>query len=305
MEETGPGAGGSPAVVHLIRELRPRQWTKNMLVFAAFFFAVGDPSQQAGLLAFVHTLLATVAFCAVSSGVYIFNDLRDLELDRAHPVKRFRPLAAGLVGEKTARASSVILMAGGLVLVWGFCPPGAGMAVSAYVLIQAAYTLWLKRIALVDVFVIALGFVLRALAGGLASSVRISPWLLLCAFLMALFLALCKRRHEIRMDNHSPENTRPSLRYGDEKLFDQLIAISASAAIICYAVYTQWPATVQKFDTHYLAFTVPFVVFGIFRYLDLVYRKSRGDQPEAILLTDIPLLVDMALYGAAVLLVVL
>jgi 4-hydroxybenzoate polyprenyltransferase len=176
---------------------------------------------------------------------------------------------------------------------------------AAYAAIQLTYTFWLKRVALVDIMVIAAGFVLRAVAGAVAIGLLISPWLLICTFLLALFLAICKRRHErILMDDADGEaTTRESLGEYDQKLLDQLIAIVSSATIVSYAIYTLWPSTVEKFGTPMLALTIPFVVFGMFRYLDLVYRHEKGDRPEKILLSDAPLLIDIALYGAAVLLV--
>ena len=179
--------------------------------------------------------------------------------------------------------------------------PEFALMVSMYVALQIAYTLWLKHVALVDVFVIAFGFVLRAIAGGLAVNVMISSWLLICTFLMALFLALCKRRHEKRlMEETRLFDLRPSLNDSDQRLFDQLIAIMAGAVIIAYAIYTQWPDTVAKFQTTHLSFTIPFVIFGMFRYLDLVYRQAKGDQPEYILLSDIPLILDILLFGICV-----
>jgi 4-hydroxybenzoate polyprenyltransferase len=178
---------------------------------------------------------------------------------------------------------------------------GFGETAAAYVLLQFVYSLWLKKAALVDVFVIATGFVLRAVGGGLAAGVAISPWLLLCTFLLALFLALCKRRHEkLLLDSGGPGH-RASLEDYDAKGLDQLIAIVAAATIVSYAIYTLWPETVHKFGTARLSLTTPVVIFGIFRYLDLVYRKDGGGRPERLLLTDRPLLVSIALYGLTVL----
>jgi len=188
----------------------------------------------------------------------------------------------------------------GLLGAW-LLAPRFGMVVTLYVLLQAAYTLYLKHLPLVDVFIIAIGFVLRAVAGAVVINVIISPWLLICTFLMALFLALCKRRHEKRaMTRRHGEASRPSLSSTDERLIDQLIAITAGAVIIAYAVYTQWPETVAKFKTSHLSLTIPFVVFGIFRYLYLVYNQEKGDQPESILLTDLPLLAAIVLFGLSV-----
>ena len=289
----------------MIRELRPRQWTKNLLVFVAFFFAIGDRQQQIELSSsFLTVLGACLLFCVVSSAIYIFNDIRDVELDRAHPVKRNRPIACGAISIPFAWVYMLVLLVAGVAGSWLLLPKFA-IVVLGYVGLQLVYTLWLKHVALVDVFVIALGFVLRAVGGGVVCGVVISDWLLICAFLMALFLGLCKRRYEIRLaETDVAASFRPSLLQSNERLLDQLIAIAAAATVISYAVYTQAPDTFAKFGTHHLSLTTPFVLFGIFRYLDLVYRHSKGGQPEYILLTDLPLLADMALYGLTVILVI-
>lgn len=287
-------------LLNLVRVLRPRQWTKNIVVLAAFFFAMGDKQQHLSPLMFSWALLAAALFCITSSAVYIFNDIIDCKRDWAHPVKRLRPIASGALPVTTAWAGAFILLSIGMGGAW-LVAPGFALMVSAYVALQIIYTLWLKHVALVDVFIIAGGFVLRAIAGGFAVNVMISSWLLICTFLMALFLALCKRRHEKRLvEDTRLFNLRPSLNNSDERLFDQLIAIMAGAVIIAYAIYTQWPDTVAKFQTTHLSFTIPFVIFGIFRYLDLVYRQAKGDQPEYILLTDIPLILDVLLFGVSV-----
>lgn len=284
----------------ILRALRPNQWTKNLVVPAALFFAFGDRSQTITLLAVYQIVAATGLFCLVSSGVYLMNDIRDLEADRVHPTKRFRPIAAGRVSIPLAGSLSVILLAGSLAASFLLAPPFA-LSVAAYIAMQLVYTLWLKHLALVDVFVIALGFVLRAVAGGLAIHVPISPWLLVCAFLLALFLALCKRRHEKLFLEENAESHRASLEDYDPKLLDQLIAIASAATIVSYSIYTLSPETVHKFGTPLLAGTIPFVIFGIFRYLDLVYRKEGGGRPEKTLLTDRVLIADLLLYGLYVL----
>lgn len=295
------GTSSWASIKVFIEEARPRQWTKNAVVLAAFFFALGDKHQDVSPALFLNALLAVLLFSLTASGIYVFNDILDKESDRLHPVKSRRPVASDRISNSSAWAMALCCLGCGLLGSWLFYPP-FGMLVTAYVGIQAAYTLKLKHVPLLDVFIIATGFVLRAIAGGLAVRVEISSWLLICTFLMALFLALCKRRHEKRMiDEKQIEWTRRSLISGDVQLFDQLIAVVAGATIIAYAVYTQWPDTVQKFGTTRLIFTIPFVVFGLFRYLDLVYRGARCDQPEYILLTDTPLLVNIILFGAAVL----
>lgn len=285
-----------------LRALRPAQWTKNALVLAAFVFALGDPGQPVSPTDFWLVLLAAACFSLLSSAIYLFNDIKDREQDRLHPTKRLRPIAAGSLSVLQAQIGALILMAVSLgVSVWtGTRLP---FVLGAYALMQVAYTMGLKRVALLDVFFIAFGFVLRALAGAVVLDVFISPWLLLCTLLLALFLALCKRRHEKVVLNELGVTTRDSLRGYNERLLDQLIAIVSAATIVCYALYTLWPDTVEKFGTYALGFTIPFVMFGLFRYLDLVYRHQKGGQPERILLTDVPLLLSLVGYGITVLVV--
>ena len=286
----------SPLV--LVRLLRVKQWTKNAVVFAAFVFALGDRNQDLDAWELWKVCLAALAFSLVSSAVYIFNDLRDAPQDRLHPIKRHRPIAAGTVNPGLAVGIAAALLAAGLGGAWRL---GVDLlaVVGAYLALQVAYTLGLKRLALVDVVVIAIGFVLRALAGAVVIHVVISPWLLLCALLLALFLGLCKRRHE--KVNLAGQGTRESLGSYDERLLDLLISMMGGASLVCYSIYTLWPETVAKFGTPWLGATIPFVVFGLFRYMDLVYRQEKGDRPEQILLTDLPLMADVVLYGLAVL----
>ncbi|HPJ57241.1 MAG TPA: decaprenyl-phosphate phosphoribosyltransferase [Kiritimatiellia bacterium] len=281
-----------------LRLLRVKQWTKNAVVFAAFVFALGDRNQDLSAWELWKVCLAALAFSLVSSAVYILNDLRDAPQDRLHPVKKNRPIASGAVATAPALGAAAVLLAAGL---GGAGRLGADLlaVIGGYLVLQGFYTLWLKRIALVDVIVIATGFVLRALAGAVVIHVVISPWLLLCAMLLALFLGLCKRRHE--KVNLAGQGTRAALDAYDGRLLDQLIAVTAAAALVCYSIYTLWPETVDKFGTPWLAATIPFVVFGLFRYMDIVYRQEKGDRPEQILLTDGPLMADVALYGLAVL----
>ena len=286
----------------LARLLRVKQWTKNAVVFAAFVFALGDRNQNLAAWELWKVCLAALAFSLVSSAVYILNDLRDAPQDRLHPIKRNRPIAAGEVGPRAALGIALALLVVGLGGAWRL---GVDllMVVSLYLVLQIAYTFWLKRIALVDVVVIAIGFVLRALAGAVVIQVVISPWLLLCAMLLALFLGLCKRRHE--KVNLSGQGTRVALDGYDERLLDLLISMMGASSLVCYSIYTLWPETVAKFGTTWLGATIPFVVFGLFRYMDLVYRQEKGDRPEQILLTDLPLMIDVALYGVTVLWILL
>jgi 4-hydroxybenzoate polyprenyltransferase len=284
---------------HTLRAMRPNHWTKNLVVLAAFVFALGDRTQPDSSLPFALVAFAFVLFCLVSSGIYLFNDIRDIAADRQHPLKRFRPLASGAISTPLAGMLSIILLAVGLLGAFLISKPLGGI-IAAYVAMQIAYTLWLKHVALVDVFVIAGGFVLRAAAGGVVINVTLSPWLLICAFLLALFLALCKRRHEKCLTETSGDY-RPSLDNYDAKLLDQLIAVVSAATIVSYSIYTLWPDTTRKFGTPLLSLSIPFVIFGIFRYLDLVYRKEAGGRPEKVLLDDIPLLIDLLAYALTIL----
>lgn len=293
--------------VDLVRAMRPSQWTKNLVVFAALFFSIGDRfhAQAPGLAQILpqaaRAAAAAVLFSLVSSGIYLFNDIVDAEADRRHPLKRFRPIAAGRVSIGLAWVLAGVLVVGASAASWLFPRPMA-LVIVGYAILQIFYTLALKHVPLIDILVIAAGFVLRAIAGGVALQVSISPWLLLCTFLLALFLALCKRRHELVILGNSGEQ-RPSLVRYDERLLDQLIAIVSAAAVVCYSIYTLSAETVAKFGTTKVGLTIPFVVFGIFRYLDLVYRLEKGDRPEKVLLTDAPILVNLALYGITVLVI--
>lgn len=283
----------------ILRALRPNQWVKNLIVLAAFFFARWDPSQQAHTAdtAVLRVVVAALLFCVISSAIYLINDAHDVVADRAHPIKRTRPIAAGEVRIGTAWVTAVLLLLAGLGGALLLSTPFGALA-CGYVALQFAYTFSLKRVALLDVFMIALGFVLRAVAGALVIDVRISPWLLLCTFLLALFLGLCKRRHEKRLlaDGDAMQHRESLIGY-DGKLLDVLIGIAGSATVVAYAIYTLSAETVSRFGTSNLGLTIPLVIFGIFRYLDLVYRHERGDRPEHLLLSDWPLLLDIALYA--------
>ncbi len=282
-----------------LRLMRPEQWTKNGLVLAAFFFAYWDPQQhlrEQGLRPYALSAVAAALFCLVSSGIYALNDWRDRVADRLHPVKRLRPVASGEVKPQTAVAMAAGLLAVG-ILASLFSPPLCAV-LSAYALLQLLYTFRLKHIPLVDVFVIASGFVLRAVAGATVLSARISPWLLLCTFLLALFLALCKRRQE--KVTRSEHEQRHSVRAYSTQLLDSLIAITAAATIVSYSLYTLSPDTVARFRTSLLGLTIPLVIFGVFRYLHLVYSSRAGERPEQVLLTDKAIIATIILYGLVV-----
>ena len=264
--------------------MRPRQWSKNLLVFAGLVFAakLGDP------LRWLEACVCFVAYCAISSASYLANDLRDRDDDRLHPVKRSRPIARGELSSRSALAIASVLAVAAPLLV---APLGLAsvLLVFAFAALQAGYTLRLKHVVLLDVLTISALFVVRAAAGAEAVDVRISPWLLLCTALLALFLALAKRRGELVLVGAGRTPGRPVLDGYSLELVDQLTGIVASGTVIAYAIYT-----VTAGHSRALLATVPFVVFGVFRYLLLMHRYDIGEEPEQVLLKDVPILVAVA-----------
>jgi 4-hydroxybenzoate polyprenyltransferase len=270
----------------LVEAMRPRQWTKNLLLFAGIVFAakIGDASRWADALA------AFCAFCAASSAAYLANDVHDRASDRTHPAKRHRPVARGDLSARTALGAAVVLAV--LAVVTGLVlDPVVGALVAAFLLLQAAYTTVLKHAAFVDVLAIAGLFAIRAAAGAVAVHVRISPWLLVCTGLLALFLALGKRRGELLQVGPSAENGRRALRTYSVAMLDQL-QVSLAALTVC--VYTAY--TLSAHDSAALPASVPFVAFGLLRYVYLVQRRGIGEEPDQVLLTDRPILAAVALW---------
>ena len=285
----------------LLGELRPRQWTKNLLLFAGVLFSRHLANPELLLRA----AAGFVAFSLLSGSVYMLNDLKDLEADRRHPMKRRRPLAAGRLPAAAVWLALVPLLTAVTVLSLWLGRPFTTV-VGLYIAFNLAYTFWLKQVVLVDVFLIAIGFVLRAIAGvqlllPVAPETVISPWLLVCTFFGALFLALAKRRREIANAGESAASQRAVLDHYSPELLDGLLLISAATSLMAYALYTIWPATVAKFHTEALLYTVPFVAYGIFRYLYLVRATEHGEDPSQVLLADAPLGACVALYLVAVL----
>jgi 4-hydroxybenzoate polyprenyltransferase len=264
--------------------LRPRQWLKNLLVFAGLVFAakLGDAGR------WLEALAAFGAYCAISCAAYLVNDVRDREDDRLHPVKRARPIARGELSPRSALvlAAALTAVAFALVGVLGLVSVAFLLAFAA---LQAGYTFALKHVVLLDVLAIGSLFVVRAAAGAAAVDVRISPWLLLCTALLALFLALAKRRGELVLVGAQRTPGRPVLEGYSLELVDQLVAIVASSTVIAYSVYT-----LTARDSKALLATVPFVIFGVFRYLLLVHRDDIGEEPEQVLLTDVPIILAVA-----------
>jgi 4-hydroxybenzoate polyprenyltransferase len=277
--------------------LRPHQWTKNLIVFAPLALSkhLFEPD------AFLRSAAAFALFCGLSGTVYLINDLVDLERDRLHPKKRLRPLASGALSLGVARVAAAGL---GLLGVGFSALLGAGFlaAALAYLTLNLLYSFWLKRVVILDVISISLGFVLRAVAGAVAIAVEFSDWLLVCTLLLALFLALAKRRHElVTLDG---TGHREILAEYSPYLLDQMIAVVTASCLMAYAFYTLAPETVEKYRTDRLSWTIPFVLYGIFRYLYLVHGKEEGGSPTDLLLTDRPLLADVALWAAALVTIV-
>lgn len=269
--------------------LRPRQWTKNLLVFAGIIFAgeLGDGSRL------LEAVAAFVAYCAASSAAYLLNDVRDAELDRLHPIKSHRPVAAGLLSPRAALAAAAALAVVAFALA-ALLGRWSVVVLCTFVALQLAYSLGLKHMVLIDVMTIAGLFVVRAVAGAVAVDVPISPWLLLCTGGLALFLALAKRRGELVLVGAALTPGRPVLEGYSLALVDQLVTIVAASTVIAYALYTFTARPGER-----MMATIPFVVFGIFRYLLLIHREDAGEEPEHVLLSDWPILGCVALWALA------
>ncbi len=282
----------------IVREMRPWQWAKNAFVLAGVVFA-GQMAVSAQLR---RALLGTAAFCLLSSASYVFNDLQDIEKDRVHPRKRNRPLAAGTL-KPAAGWLLVILLVGGGVAASVSLGRVFALVALGYVALNLLYSLWLKRFVLIDVMAIAIGFVLRAVAGVEALDPRpqLSPWLLVCTFFLALFIAVGKRRHERTTLATDAELHRSTLSEYPPALLDQLVPIVTSATVLAYAIYTISPATTERVPQGGMVITLPFVVYGVFRYLYLVYRRGDGGAPSELLFRDGPLLANVALWGLSIL----
>lgn len=281
-------SGSKTPLTLLLRAMRPADWIKNSFVAAPLFFS----GQMMILEKVFLTSLVIVAFCAISSAVYLFNDINDRELDQLHPRKRFRPIASGELGVVFATATIFGLVVVAVLLV-SFSWSVAGV-VLGYGVINIAYSLWVKHIVIVDVFSIGLGFVLRVFSGGLAIGVPPSSWLVLATFLLSLFLALAKRRHELLLMMADTNIHRPVLEQYSIKLVDELISVVTPVTLLTYILYTLDAATIARFHSAHLYLTSLFVVFGIFRYLYLVHQKDLGGSPTELVVKDLPLLAAVA-----------
>jgi 4-hydroxybenzoate polyprenyltransferase len=276
----------------ILESMRPKQWTKNALLFAGILF-----SQNFLVLSMLtRVLCAFFVFCVLSGAVYLFNDLLDVKRDRSHPVKSQRPLASGRLPVSWAVYALVISLLVSLGMAYGLGLPFFGVA-AGYLALQVAYSLHLKHVVILDIFCIAAGFVLRALAGAVVIDVAISSWLIICTILLSLFLGMSKRRHELEMLEDDAQAHRKVLDEYSTYLLDQMIAVVTASTVVCYALYTMSTETIAKFGTRNLVFTVPFVLYGILRYLYLIHKRGQGGNPENILVSDKPLLFNIFLWA--------
>jgi len=278
-------------LVEILKSLRPYQWTKNLFVFAPIIF-----SQNVFHVPYlIKTILAFAIFCLLSGAVYIWNDLSDIEEDKLHPLKSQRPLASGRLGKTAATSAFLVfsLVALGCAFLLNF---NFFILALAYLLLQVLYSAWLKHVVILDVLLIAAGFLIRVSAGGVVILVDISEWLLICTFLLALFIALSKRRHELVFLEKEAGNHRPSLQEYTPYLLDQMISVVTASTVVAYCLYTISEETVAKFGSTRLIYTVPFVLYGIFRYLYLIHKKGEGGSPESLIIKDKPFLAGILLW---------
>jgi 4-hydroxybenzoate polyprenyltransferase len=286
-------------LIAVLVSLRPRQWVKNLFVFGGLIFG-----QRLFVPPAVGAALAAYAiFCGLSGAIYLLNDVADRDKDRLHPDKRMRPIASGRLPVRAALVAAGVLIVGGLAAALWLSRPFAVVALT-YVVLLSAYSARLKHVVIVDVLVVAIGFVLRAAAGALVIGVAISGWLLICTVLLALFLALGKRRHEVLTLGESAAGHRPILAEYSAGLLDQMIAVVTASTVTAYALYTMSPETVAKFHTPFLPATLPFVLYGIFRYLYLLYHRQLGGNPTDMVVRDRPLVLNTLLWMIVVLLII-
>ncbi len=280
------------AVTGLLATARVRQWTKNLILFGPLVFAykLGSPE----LLG--RAIQAFVAFCLASSAIYFVNDVMDVESDRQHPLKRLRPLASGQVSTAQALAAGIVLASASLALSFAL-DVEVGLVTAGYIALNVGYSTVLKHVVILDVFAIAAGFILRAVAGALAIHVEISPWLYVCTRLLALFLGFSKRYNELLVLQDEAGNHRRSLDEYTPAMLEQLTSILVASTIMAYSLYTFSAESLPA--NHSMMLTIPFVLYGIFRYYYLVHKKNLGGAPEVVLLRDVPLILDVLLWGLA------
>jgi len=282
----------------IVVSMRPRQWAKNALLFAALIFSKHIFDPRCVLL----SVLAFVLWCAVSGGIYIINDLIDRKKDRLNPRTAKRPIARGALSSRTALMTGLALIFGSVAAGFLFNLEFAGV-MGVYLILTLSYTFFLRNVVIVDILVVAMGFVLRAVAGGVAIGVEVSTWLLICTLLLALFLVISKRRYELTRLGARGGEFRESLKEYSLNFIDQMVAIVTSTTLVAYSLYTISDVTVQKFHSDKLKYTIPFVLYGIFRYLYIVYHQKLGESPEIILVKDKPFLINLLIWLIVVVLI--
>lgn len=288
-----------PPLVAAFVALRPKQWTKNLLLFPGLLFTLDTHHAKSDLL---HTVIGFFLFSFLSGATYIVNDIADIRSDRLHPTKRYRPIPSGDLSITAAFCLASVLFV--VSLYFSFVSLGLqfGADAAAYVVLTLAYSFLLKHIVIIDLLVLASGFVLRAIAGAAAIHVQMSSWFVLCVLLLALFLGIGKRRGELVAVQSGRRGSRPILNEYSPELLDQMSTIVTSALLMCYALYTvQSQAALQH---HYLLFTIPFVLYGIFRYLYLIHLHNQGEAPDELVFKDRPLLICIFLWAIAVAIIV-
>lgn len=296
---TGPTTTRRSTAANLLRSVRPDQWTKNLFVFAGLIFGRQLTDPGAVLL----SLAAFLTFCALSGVVYLVNDVADRERDRQHPIKAQRPIASGALAPATALGTAGIVALFALGAAW-WIGPLFGMVATGYLGLLGLYSFQFKHVVILDVLTIAIGFVLRVAAGAVAIDVPMSHWLLVCTILLALFLGLSKRRHELVLLADGAMGHRRILQEYSPYLLDQMIGVVTASTLMAYVFYATSPETAEKFGTSLLGLTIPFPLYGIFRYLYLVHQKEGGGSPAELLLTDRPLLACVAMWGLAVVVII-
>jgi len=275
----------------IIKLARPSQWLKNGIMVLAIVFA----GELTDLPKIALTAIAIAIYCLLSSGIYMLNDIVDAEADRLHPLKKTRPIASGRISPTTAGAMAGVLLAGGLFAAWFVNLSFFGSAV-AFVILNLLYSYWWKNIVILDVLTIAMSFVIRAYAGAFAIDVPASTWMLINTLLLALFLALGKRRHELVYLTGDAAAHRKTLTKYSPYLLDQLIGVVTASVLVIYMLYTFSTEVMHKLGTDKLFVTVPFVVYGIFRYLYLIHKEEGGGSPTSVFINDRPLLITVMLW---------
>ncbi len=283
----------------LIEAMRPRQWMKNTFVLIALVFSQRLYDRGA----VVWSLGAFCIFCFLSSAVYLLNDVADYEKDRQHPTKRNRPIASGRLPKSVALVFALIFAGGSVGLAFAINVPFAALSIG-YLALNLLYSFSLKHVVILDALMVAIFFVLRAVAGAAAINVPISHWLLICTLLLALFISLSKRRHELVLLQNNASAHRASLTEYSPYLLDQMIAVVTASTLMAYVLYTVDERTVGAFGSDRLLYTVPFVIFGIFRYLYLIHQKGEGGNPDRIIIADRPFLANLILWMAAVAIII-